>query len=745
MKLKILLLLVIFYSNLSIAQTNPCTSYTNFRIVVLGSSTAAGGGASEADSAWVNRYRAYMQSLNPANEVINLAVGGYNSYKIMPTGYIPPVGRPDYDSLHNITQAINYLPDAIIINLPSNDIANGYSLNEQLHNLDTILEIATLNNIPLWITTTQARNMSIANMQLQEDMKDSMYVHYSPYIIDFWTGLAMPDNSLNPIYDSGGGIHLNDAGHALLCSRVINTNIPDSLYKVSNIADYIALDIHNIQQNACGDSITYSEIVFANLGTNDTNNINIYFKIENTQNSTSYCDTIQILNGINTCKTDTIVFQYSSYQKGLYNISSYVNYPIDTINTNDTIYSSIYSLGHPTAISTTDDTICQIGAGNLAVETSLNDHVFWYEYLSSTNSISSGNQFTTPVISNTQNWYAEIVRGSLFYKDSITTLNYSNVNWNGCMFNIIPNINMTIDSFNVKIHSTGTQGVEIYKRNGTYKNLESNSFAWDLLGRDTVNVLDENNFTTVNVGQLNISAGDTTAFYIQLLNPYATLSYYNAGTEKTYSNTNLTIMLGSGVSHDFSSTYFPRIWNGEIFYHYGNRPNGDCLSERYSLTAFVHNNNFSIGNDTIINIQDSISISGPNGYTSYLWSNGSTQQNLVLHADNLGYGIHTITLSASDTIGCVFTDTLMLGVTDLFGLEISIYPNPFMEHFFITGIRNETQLQVKNILGENIAIVIKKQANAFIVTLREDAKKGVYIIVIDDESGNIKTFPIIKI
>lgn len=49
------------------------------RIVVLGSSTAAGAGVSDSNRAWVNQYRTYLQSIDPTNTVTNLAKGGYST------------------------------------------------------------------------------------------------------------------------------------------------------------------------------------------------------------------------------------------------------------------------------------------------------------------------------------------------------------------------------------------------------------------------------------------------------------------------------------------------------------------------------------------------------------------------------------------------------------------------------------------------------------------------------------------
>ena len=38
--------------------------------------------------------------------------------------------------------------------------------------------------------------------------------------VDFWTELALPGATIDPRYDSGDGIHLNDAGHRILFERM---------------------------------------------------------------------------------------------------------------------------------------------------------------------------------------------------------------------------------------------------------------------------------------------------------------------------------------------------------------------------------------------------------------------------------------------------------------------------------------------------------------------------------------------
>ncbi len=215
------------------------TSSKTGNIVVLGSSTAAGTGPSSPDSAWVNRYRKYIYSKNTTIQVINLAVGGYTTYQLMPDGYLPPAGRPAPDTSHNISKAISYNPSAIIINLPSNDVANGFSIQEQLANYDTILAKASEANIPVWITTTQPRNFSEEKRNLQVEMRDSTFSRFGDHAIDFWNGIADSNNGIKPEYNSGDGVHLNNAGHRILYERVVakqiyeQTILPTSVKRIN--------------------------------------------------------------------------------------------------------------------------------------------------------------------------------------------------------------------------------------------------------------------------------------------------------------------------------------------------------------------------------------------------------------------------------------------------------------------------------------------------------------------------------
>jgi len=228
---------------------SPYSLLTNNLIVVLGSSTAAGACASHPDSAWVIRYRKYMRTLDSTSVVVNLAVGGYTTYDIMPTGFIQPPGRPSPKTTKNITYALTFSPAAIIINLPSNDANMGYSITDQISNFRIIVDKATEQSVPVWITTTQPRNFP---EQTKRDnlieMKDSIISIYGDLAVNVWDDLAQDDGRLLPQYNSGDGIHLNNLGHRIIFQRVVEENIYEYITGIRR--EIIASDIEfELRQN----------------------------------------------------------------------------------------------------------------------------------------------------------------------------------------------------------------------------------------------------------------------------------------------------------------------------------------------------------------------------------------------------------------------------------------------------------------------------------------------------------------
>ena len=205
--------------------TNP------YKIVVVGSSTAYGSGATPIDSSWARKFAVYIGLQNSQSTLVNLGQPGFTSYHVMPTGYIPPPTRPfPVDVTHNITYALSLKPDAIIVNLPSNDIALGIPVAEVKANFDLIVAKADSAKVPVWVTTTQPRNtLSPAEKLMQVELRDWILQHYGNKAIDFWTDIANPDYTIATFYSANDGVHVNNAGHDLFFRRVVEEKIWDSI------------------------------------------------------------------------------------------------------------------------------------------------------------------------------------------------------------------------------------------------------------------------------------------------------------------------------------------------------------------------------------------------------------------------------------------------------------------------------------------------------------------------------------
>jgi acyl-CoA thioesterase-1 len=226
------LLLTVLVLNLSFISTAQKKN-----IVVMGSSTAQGFGASTYDSSWVGRIQAYWQGLGLLDTaVINLAEGGDVTYNGLPTGFISPLNPArsiaDAPRLeHNITKALFFHPDIVIVNYASNDVGQNFPIAEQMFNLRTIYDTAIAAGAICYMTTTQPRTTYGTPMKdTLKRLRDSVLVEFAPFALDFYTPVVAADSlNINPLYAyDSDAIHLNDTGHLKLF-QVVQNNVILSL------------------------------------------------------------------------------------------------------------------------------------------------------------------------------------------------------------------------------------------------------------------------------------------------------------------------------------------------------------------------------------------------------------------------------------------------------------------------------------------------------------------------------------
>ena len=201
------------------------------RIVVLGSSTAAGIGPIDISNSWVSRLQAHARNKDSRLRINNFARAGYSTYQLLPTGTPSDEERGWPDSDRNISRAISRRPEAIILSMAESDTARGFSIAEQLQNYETIIAAADAARIPIWIATPFPLDLPEDQQHQLAELRDALIRQYGERAIDFWAVLLGDDDRLDQRYAEKGGGQLNDAGHLVLFEQVVCADVVEAVMR----------------------------------------------------------------------------------------------------------------------------------------------------------------------------------------------------------------------------------------------------------------------------------------------------------------------------------------------------------------------------------------------------------------------------------------------------------------------------------------------------------------------------------
>ncbi|MBO9641069.1 MAG: SGNH/GDSL hydrolase family protein [Siphonobacter aquaeclarae] len=192
----------------------PCFFQTKQTIVILGSSTAEGWGASTYDSSWAGRLKAFSKP----SQVINLAKGGYVTTHILPT----ETPSAQVDTSRNIDAALRHHPTCIIISMTTNDIANGISVSKIMENLSTVVSYAKNHGVRyVFVTTPHPRKISAEKTAQYLEYRDRVLREYADFSVNYYDPIAGKDNLTKPELLKDG-LHPNDKGHSVLFYQLLN-------------------------------------------------------------------------------------------------------------------------------------------------------------------------------------------------------------------------------------------------------------------------------------------------------------------------------------------------------------------------------------------------------------------------------------------------------------------------------------------------------------------------------------------
>ncbi len=699
------LLFTVLFSFSAKAQItlDPCINSQPFTIVVLGSSTAAGAGPSHPDSAWVNKYRTALQKINPQNQVINLAVGGFTTYKIMPDNFVAPTGRPAVNPQKNITHALSLQPDAIIVNLPSND--RQWPMQEQLANFDSLYHHSWNNGVPMYICTTQPITSAGA---YQKSVADSLTLKYSPYVIDFFTPLADTNNLVYPHY-AADAVHLNDSGHVVLYNQVYNKDILKDIFKTKPFPDLMFSEIILPSQH-CVDSAAVIGYIVVNLGdTLPASTIGkAVWQTGNIQDSLFLVST----NSMNPCQIDTLWIQQNFGLVGNYALEGKIVTSADSNVLNNQIFNTYTTVNSP-ALHANADTLCANQSAIFMAQPSMADTLLWYASLQDTVPLQNvGTSFN--LIKDTV-LFAQAVAGKTTFAKSLVASETKNINFNGNMFNLVAHQDVVLDSIVFHSFHAGNIPVNVYLKPGSYQGFESTASAWTLFVQDTAAVLNSGDMLALAMPNLTLTSGDTMAFYIQMEQNYS-LQYQSSNQPVTKSTPELSFLSGAGIAFNFGTAYPNRTIAAKFYYSYGFNRLGDCATELMSFQKIVSAQKVAILPDTILPFYPTTLVASQ-GFANYVWvklPQGDTisTTNMAIVDSTLlqAQGASQVTLAcfAQDKFGCISSDTSVYTLARNFGIStfqkesILVYPNPNLGVFKVTAADEIVLITVWNVLGQMV-------------------------------------------
>ena len=137
---------------------------------------------------------------------------------------------------------------------------------------------------------------------------------------------------------------------------------------------------------------------------------------------------------------------------------------------------------------------------------------------------------------------------------------------------------------------------------------------------------------------------------------------------------------------------------------------GGC-ADSDSVIVTVNSPSVNLGPDISISSSSPIVLDAGAGFVSYLWSDNSTNQTLLVSYPNFNIGNNTIWVEVTDSTGCIGTDTVVINIIS--GIEeyimndfASIYPNPNKGEFdvkFNSQNNTETKILILNSKGQLVS------------------------------------------
>ncbi len=160
----------------------------------------------------------------------------------------------------------------------------------------------------------------------------------------------------------------------------------------------------------------------------------------------------------------------------------------------------------------------------------------------------------------------------------------------------------------------------------------------------------------------------------------------------------------------------------------------NCMQHDTIVLSPLNAPQVTLGNDTLICLNQSVTYDAGPGFTSYFWSNGSTLQTLTINGSS-GSGFYLVAVTVTDIAGCFGSDTANVTVSECAGIAeedapvfVSIGPVPADEYVAIASATPIDGWKLADITGHYISEKETK-GNSGIIPLDHIAP-GIYLLQI---------------
>lgn len=406
--------------------------------------------------------------------------------------------------------------------------------------------------------------------------------------------------------------------------------------------------------------------------------------------------------------TYDITFYATGYRpKTIYNVSA-------TNNQTTTLNVQLFPLYEDTAL-VQNQVICTNQADTL---TAIGDSIVWYDSLSSTNPIATGDTFITPVLTNTTTYYVENIVTPNTYHVGSTNWS-SNGSFDNSPYGTIFNCSKPVNLKSVTVNATGL-GIIVIDLLDSINNT---------LQRDTLHVTQ----TGVSTIPTKIKIPKGMQLTLKLIYADMTLYRNNASTTYPYEINDMISILKSTASSQYAYYYY--FYNWEI-------QEDSINSKRVPLVVNVSTDipdaNYSYTTDTtgLTNFTNNSSFA-----TNYYWDFGDGTFSTDTNPSHtyLNSGVYNVTLIAengcsSDTFN-LDVNVIITNLSENLSNSINIYPNPSSNNITINFGKNISSsiIEINDLLGKTIYETKVSNINKINIPVNT-FKKGLYVINIKNKN-----------